>query len=128
MKECLKRYVTIRHKDGHMSHFAQTPDLKPWSVEDLRDMVDPEAEIINIDEAPYVELTQEEATLILETAEIDGDQIRYDGKWLQLGRTSFSDDVRTGGRSIGEHWRERMRYGARVDNRSFFIIDQYSDG
>ena len=74
-------------------------------------------------------------------------QIMYKGFWYDLARTSLSDDIRTGDgydlKTMGEKlkkltqddvdkarkfWIDKARYGARIADPYFHVIDSWSDG
>lgn len=62
-------------------------------------------------------------------------QVAYQGEWLGLCRTDLKDDVCTGGASNVtdaaaevERYITKIRYGARIRDFSFAVIDSYSDG
>lgn len=59
--------------------------------------------------------------------------IQYKGEWLLLGRTDLKDDVETGRDAKGmdapvEYFRKCIRYGARIRDGRFCVIDAWSDG
>lgn len=60
----------------------------------------------------------------------------YNGKYLHLCRTDFKDDIRTWVESTTTNYFSdplgyfaiNCRYGARITDESFYVIDAYSDG
>lgn len=59
-------------------------------------------------------------------------QIKYRGKWYQLGKTTVFDDIRTG-QCYSMACRKPARilaayFGARVTKESIFLINNYTDG
>lgn len=61
-------------------------------------------------------------------------EIFHDGRWLELCRTDLCDNVATGhyaNRTLTEwlaHYKAKIRWGARFDERLFCVIDAATDG
>lgn len=77
-------------------------------------------------------LTSIEARIVVGGERVE---VLYRGKWLTLCRTDLADDVRTwisrpvkDSQEVVREYRDRIRYGARVDDQRFAVVDATSDG
>jgi hypothetical protein len=57
-------------------------------------------------------------------------EVLYEGKWRSLYRTDLMDDVGTTSSHMYTvaHYRDAIRFGARIKDDGFGVIDAYSDG